>query len=120
VLLSGGGTLFGGFPLGALGAFDLSAENVTGGILGDFSMDFSSDSVKDEEGLTIPEPSSWALALLGGTELGILDFVRRRRRRRDLPCGVAVGAGPVAAGRPPEGPSDGNSKAGMPTPRSAC
>jgi hypothetical protein len=46
VPLSGGGTVFGGFPVGGTGGFLLSAENVTSGTLGNFTADFSSDTGK--------------------------------------------------------------------------
>jgi hypothetical protein len=103
VMFSGGGSVFGGYPVGFTGGFILDAENVSKGILGDFSADFSSTSIKDQEGLVVPEPSSWALALLGSAELGILDFIRRRTRRRRVPSWVTGGGGPVAATDPPEG-----------------
>jgi hypothetical protein len=81
VPLSGGGTVFGGFPLGSVGGFTLSAENVTSGTLGDFTADFSSDDIKDQVGLVVPGPSARVLAVIGSAGLAGAG-VRRRRRRR--------------------------------------
>jgi hypothetical protein len=105
IVLNDGETVFGGFPVGALGGFFLSAENVTQGTLGDFTADFASTSVKDQAGIAgVPQPSSWALALLGSTEVGILDFIRRRRRKREAAAWVvsvheAAAPEPAAAAR---------------------
>jgi hypothetical protein len=64
--LSTGGTLFGGFPVGATGGFLLAAENVTSGILGNFAASFSSDSVKvDPISTVVPEPGGLVLVLSG-------------------------------------------------------
>jgi hypothetical protein len=76
--LSGGGSVFGGFPKGGIGAFILFAENVTSGTLGDFSSSFSSNSVKDNEGVFIPEPATAALGLVGAAMLGLFGRVLRR------------------------------------------
>jgi hypothetical protein len=77
--LSGGGTAK-GFPVGATnGGFFLFAESVTSGILGNFQADFSSDRVKDQEGLVLPEPSAWILASVGAA--GLLLRPRTRARR---------------------------------------
>lgn len=82
IALSGGGSVFGGFPQGpstsTFGGFFLFAENVTSGTLGDFTSDFSSDSVKDNVGVVTPEPTSLAMGLAGGSLLGAFGYVRRR------------------------------------------
>lgn len=69
IALSDGGTLFGGFRKGTVGGFILSAENVTSGILGDFTSNFSSDSSKVEIGSIVPEPSGLAMTLLAGATM---------------------------------------------------
>jgi hypothetical protein len=77
--LSGGGTRFGGFSVGETGGFLLFAENVTSGTLGDFSHDFASSNVKDNEfGTAVPEPSSFVLVLVGGCLLAGLGCFRKR------------------------------------------
>jgi hypothetical protein len=109
IVLNDGETVFGGFPVGAFGGFILIAENVSQGTLGDFADDFASTSVKDQEGVAgVPQPSSWALALLGSTELGILDFIRRRRRKREAASRVAS----VHEAAAPEPPAPARALAG--------
>lgn len=79
VNLSGGGSTFGGFPLGAIGGFILDAQNVTSGTLGDFTQDFSSDSVKATAGVaTVPEPATSTLLLAA---VALLWMMRHRTRR---------------------------------------
>lgn len=77
--LSGGGIQDTQFPIGAIAGFNVEAEHVTSGILGDFSQNFSSDLVKPTIGLTVPEPGSMALTLTGGTTLCLVGLIRRRR-----------------------------------------
>jgi hypothetical protein len=79
ITLSGGGTLPIQFPVGATGGFDLFAENVTSGILGNFAASFSSSSVKPSVGLVVPEPGSLMLALFGIVTLGGSRLAQRRR-----------------------------------------
>jgi hypothetical protein len=82
---SGGQPVFGGFPLGGRGGFLLSAENVTGGTLGDFSRDFSSSSVKPTVGvLAAPEPSSLTLSLTAAVVLGAWRWRRKSLRARAI------------------------------------
>jgi hypothetical protein len=79
VFLSGGGSTFGGFPLGATGGFILNAENVTSGTLGDFTQDFSSDAVKATADVaTVPEPATSSFLLAG---VALLWMMRHRTRR---------------------------------------
>jgi hypothetical protein len=81
ITLSGGGTVFGGFPVGATGGFFLFAEDVTGGTLGNFNNDFSSDAVKDQESLVIPEPGAWACWAVALAGLAGLAWCRPRTAR---------------------------------------
>jgi hypothetical protein len=83
IALSGGGTVFGGFPLGSTGGFFLFAENVATGTLGDFTLDFATPplSVKDNVGVAVPEPSSWVLCLMAGVGLAACGFFRWRAVR---------------------------------------
>ena len=69
ITLSSGGTLPTQFAVGSLAGFTLEAENVTSGILGNFSQNFSSTLVKPGIGL-IPEPGSLTLALSAIATLG--------------------------------------------------
>jgi hypothetical protein len=75
--LTGGG----GFPVGGQrGVFLLSAENVTSGTLGDFTQNFSSNSVKVLGGVeAVPEPATWVLGLVGAAGMGLVGLFRRRR-----------------------------------------
>jgi len=83
IALSGGGTLFGGFPItGATGAFILFGENVTGGTLGDFTRNFSSSSVKGNIGIAVPEPGAQVMMLIGAAMLGMLHLMMRRASGR--------------------------------------
>jgi hypothetical protein len=77
---SGGGTVFGGFPLGGTGGFDLFAENVTRGILGDFTHNFASSSGKDIDFAT-PEPPTLVAGLIGAGLLAGFAAFRRRALR---------------------------------------
>jgi hypothetical protein len=52
------------FPVGSAGGAILAVENVTSGILGNFAANFSSNRIKDLEGILVPEPPSMTLALL--------------------------------------------------------
>jgi hypothetical protein len=71
IALNSGGSLPALFTEGQTAGFFVSAEDVTSGTLGDFTSSFSSDSVKDEVGALIPEPSSLFLGLTGtGLVLG--------------------------------------------------
>jgi hypothetical protein len=63
MLDSKGNPVPGGFTLGNLGGFILSAENVTGGTLGDFTHNFSSSNDKPLVGVLVPVPSSLVLSL---------------------------------------------------------
>jgi hypothetical protein len=74
---TGGAAVSGGFPLGNAGGFLVTAENVTGGTLGDFAENFSSSNDKPELGVLVPGPSSLALALCGAA---VLAGWRRRFR----------------------------------------
>jgi hypothetical protein len=76
ITLTGGGQVFGGFPVGQTGGFILSAEDVAAGILGNFAQSFSSSSVKVNVGVAVPEPSSAVLALVGAA---VLLRVKRKR-----------------------------------------
>jgi hypothetical protein len=78
--LSGGGSEFGGFPVGSLGGSFLFAENVTSGTLGDFTHNFSSNSVKDLEFAT-PEPRTVVMALIGAGLLIGFAVIKRRALR---------------------------------------
>ncbi len=80
---SKGNSVFGGFSVGQLGGFQLVAENVTSGTLGDFTSSFSSSSVKPTLGMLTPEPGTLALWLTGG--LGLLSWRRPQLWRRLLP-----------------------------------
>jgi hypothetical protein len=66
---TGGKSVFGGFPVGQPGGFRLIAEDVTSGTLGNFVQNFSSDSVKPEVGVLVPEPSTLVLWLTGAVVL---------------------------------------------------
>jgi hypothetical protein len=68
------------FPVGSPGAFLLYAESVTGGILGDFTHNFASDSVKGPA-TPAPEPSAWVLGrVAAGVVAGWGLFAKRSRR----------------------------------------
>jgi hypothetical protein len=88
-----GGALTGraDFPVGSTGAFILTAENVRGGTLGDFTQNFSSDSAKVLIGpVAAPEPPSWILGLVGVGTLAGWGLLRKRRQRprRAVPLGA--------------------------------
>jgi len=87
IALSGGGSVFGGFPQGTEppGGFFLFAENASNGTLGDFTADFSSDSVKDNVGVPVPEPGSMALMLVGAALVGTIVRIRNRSARSGRP-----------------------------------
>ena len=76
-----GGALSGLFGVGSTGAFLLDVESVTGGILGDFQSDFSSDTVKATVANT-PEPASATLTLIAAPIVWVGARLRRRRLRR--------------------------------------
>jgi hypothetical protein len=78
--LSGGGTLDPLYSVGELAGFTIYAESVTGGTLGDFTADFSSDIVKDNVDPVVPEPPMVILGLVGAGLLGIRGWRSRRRR----------------------------------------
>ena len=79
ITLSGGGTVFGGFPVGGQpGGFLLLAENVTSGILGNFAQDFASTNGKSNIGVATPEPGAWILAGTGAATLAGWGRLRRR------------------------------------------
>lgn len=80
IALDSGGSLPALFSVGQTGGFFVSAEDVTSGTLGDFTSSFSSDSVKDQEGSIVPEPSSLFLGL-AGTGL-VLGWVAARKAAR--------------------------------------
>jgi hypothetical protein len=82
VTLSGGGSLSLGYRLNQPGGFLLFAESVTSGTLGDFSADFSSDSVKGDYVTAIPEPATATLAAVAaGLLAGRLAYRRTKKRR---------------------------------------
>jgi hypothetical protein len=64
IALSGGGALDALFPAGKAAGYFSVAEDVFGGTLGDFSMDFAGDD-KPELAALVPEPSTLALGLVG-------------------------------------------------------
>ena len=76
------GGVFGGFPVGSTGAFTLEAEDVTGGILGNFQQSFSSSSVKSTVETVTPEPGTRVLALIGASIVGCGAWLRGRRPGR--------------------------------------
>lgn len=80
--LIGGGTLPIQFPSGSVGAFDLQAEDVVSGILGDFLHSYSADRVEGEAGAVVPEPSTWTLLAAGLTML----LLARGAGGRGLKC----------------------------------
>jgi hypothetical protein len=83
VALTGGGTAAPFFQVGATEGFTLSAENVTSGILGNFTQNFSSSTVKPFVQATVPEPSSLVLALIEVAALcGFADLRRRSATSR--------------------------------------
>jgi hypothetical protein len=83
ITLTGGGTVFGGFPTnGVLGGFFLFAENVTVGTLGDFRQNFASTNVKDNVGVT-PEPGSGALGLVALVLLASAGWFKGRARQAE-------------------------------------
>jgi MYXO-CTERM domain-containing protein len=77
----------GDFPLGGPpGVFLLSAENVAGGTLGDFTQNFSSSSGKVQVGVSsVPAPAAWLLGVLGAGGLSLFGVIRRRRVRAGGP-----------------------------------
>jgi hypothetical protein len=80
ITLSGGGTVSGGFPVGRqTGGFLLSAEDVTGGIQGNFAQGFSASSVKGVIGVVTPEPGGLILALVAAATLAGSRRLRRGR-----------------------------------------
>jgi hypothetical protein len=87
IALVGGGSLPALFTVGQIAGFLVSAEDTTSGTLGDFTSSFSSDSVKDEVGALVPEPSSLSLGL-GGTGL-LLGWVAARKKPRGA-CSTTV------------------------------
>jgi hypothetical protein len=86
ITLSGGGApFFGGFTLGEQAGLFLYAESVTSGTLGDFTQDFSSDSVKAEVGLlAVPEPASGIQIVFGLAGLGAFVVCKRSRSARSV------------------------------------
>jgi hypothetical protein len=78
---TGGQDVSGGFPVGSLGGFMLSAEDVTSGTLGDFTRSFSSTTNKPLIGVLTPEPSTIALVLTGAAGLA---WWRKRKIWRQL------------------------------------
>jgi hypothetical protein len=72
------------FGVGSQGGFFISAENVTNGILGNYTQNFSSDRTKPLIG-AVPEPGGLVLALSGATTLCGFGWVRRRRRSSGAP-----------------------------------
>jgi hypothetical protein len=80
IALVGGGSLPALFAVGQIAGFLVSAEDATSGTLGDFRSSFSSDSVKDEIGAIVPEPSSLSLGM-AGTGL-VLGWVAARKTAR--------------------------------------
>jgi hypothetical protein len=79
---SGGGALGPFFLVGSnLNGFLLDAENVTSGILGNFSQSFSSSAGKGTIGATIPEPGSLALAALAAAVAAGACWAGRRAGR---------------------------------------
>ena len=65
ITLTGGGSIPALFSVGQTAGFFVTAEDVTSGTFGDFGSSFSSDSVKDQEGVLVPEPATMTLALTG-------------------------------------------------------
>ena len=80
--LSGGGSIFGGFNIGAGNAFIVTAENVNSGILGDFQADFSSNNGKLEFLGVVPEPGSLSLSLIAVVMIAGPAWLRGRVARR--------------------------------------
>jgi hypothetical protein len=67
------------FPLNSPGGIIINAENVTSGILGNYSQNFSSSSAKLTPGsIPVPEPGAWALGLLATA--GVVGWSRLRSR----------------------------------------
>jgi hypothetical protein len=82
--LSGGASIPALFPVGSIDGFMLSSEQVTSGILGDFTSDFSSNKVKSYAGVVTPEPGGLLLVLSGAA----------------LMCGYVLVCGRRAEARP--------------------
>jgi hypothetical protein len=78
--LGGGGTARAPYTVGMLGGFQVTAEGVSRGILGDFSADFSGNPTKDGYFNPLPEPGTLMLAVLGTAGLGGAWGLRRLRR----------------------------------------
>jgi hypothetical protein len=81
----------GAFPVGSPGGALLSVENVTSGILGNFSQSFSSTSMKPLIGtIIVPEPGAWALGLFA--TVGFVGFGWLRSRGPRSGPGIKVSA----------------------------
>jgi hypothetical protein len=80
----------GDFPLRSTGLFLLSAENSTGGTLGDFSHNFSSSQAKTQGGVVTPEPSGLALGLIGAAVCAGWVWTRKRAVRLKVDRGQGV------------------------------
>lgn len=87
IALNSGGSLPALFTVGQTGGFFVSAEDVTSGTLGDFTSSFSSDSVKDQEGAIVPEPSSLFLGF-ASTSLVLCWVAARKAARAACPTRI--------------------------------
>lgn len=108
---TGGEDVSGGFPVGSLGGFILSAEDVRSGTLGDFTQSFSSTGGKPLIGVLTPEPSTLVLALTGAVGL---TWWRKRKIWRQLLARMPYRA--QAACKHGDGGQAGNSPAEAPPP----